>query len=1085
MHERLSRQLAEATIEGKVDQDRLLALVDRAYAEQEEARSQAITTAERHLKAILDTVGEGVVVANRESRITDVNKAALAMFGYERDEMVGQRLDILMRAQDAAGHDVHVNRFLHTGVARVAGRGRVETARRKDGSTFPIELAVGDLSHTGVPQFVGIIRDISARCEAEARLRTSEERFRDFAQSSSDWFWETDAEHRFSQLSGYSPTLDRLLEQGIIGRTRLELMDGMVPPEVAEAHRATLHAHKPFRDFVYRVQAGDGQVRTLSVSGKPATNGAGVFVGYRGTARDITDQVQADERARSAESLLASAIAVISEGFALYDAEDRLVTCNDRYRTLFTEAADVITPGTPFETILRTAAERGVYVVAGEDLDQWVNYRLKTHREPLGIPIPQGLASGRWIRSTEYRTADGGVAGIHADVTDLVEKDQELRKAKEQAESASQAKSEFLATVSHEIRTPMNGIIGMTGLLLDTALSADQRHFANTIRVSSESLLTIINDILDFSRMEAGRVELESTPIEVPPLVEGVVDILAPRIKSKQLDLSYWVAPELRGSFMGDAGRLRQVLLNLAGNAVKFTEKGSVTISATCERRERCDWLRFEVTDTGLGIADDAKDRLFNKFTQADSSTARRFGGSGLGLAISKRIVELLGGEIGFTSHLGEGSSFWFRVPVDRLEMSETGGNPLQDLKVMVVDDTTINIDIIQRQLASWGADVTSAQDVAEAIRLLREANRMGKAFRALVLDYHMPGMSGLDLAAVLRADPALSSLPIILATSAPSKEVEEQAGRLGISAVLAKPIRQSNLLDQLMTITGLGRAELLVDESNAEAMEPSGFALRILVAEDNAINQQVAVGLLAKLGHRADVADDGGQAVVLVERGDYDLVLMDMQMPNMDGIAATQAIRALPPPRNTLPIIAMTANAMAGDREACLAAGMDDYIPKPIDRRRLAAMLDRWAVRLREARQSRQSSPALQTPEPVPERAEPPEPEEPPVVDEEARLDLADALGADVFATLQSSFSGSLPTRLREIERAVADARWGDAARVAHSLRGAATNLGYARMGWALGMFEQACKQGKGTVADDYDRVLRAADRTFDMVRG
>ena len=553
-------------------------------------------------------------------------------------------------------------------------------------------------------------------------------------------------------------------------------------------------------------------------------------------------------------------------------------------------------------------------------------------------------------------------AELHAQKTHLEETLDELTLVKNDLETAntrlieaSRLKSEFLANMSHEIRTPMNGVIGMTELLLDTPLSETQREYVDSVNRCGDALVTIINDILDFSKIEAGKLELEVIDFDLRQVVEDVVEFFAPRAEAKGLELMGWIE-EAVPEVCGDPHRLRQILTNLLSNAFKFTEEGEVVVEVSLKgEKDRASQLQFAVRDTGIGIAPESRSRLFQSFSQVDGSTTRKYGGTGLGLAITKQLVEMMSGSIDVDSVLGEGSTFFFTVWLKQAEAQRPVANPaaLAGKRVLIVDDNETNRFILERQTSTWGMTPTVAKDGHEALRLLGEAAAEGRRYDLALLDYMMPGMDGYDLACAIKADPALASIPLVLLTSYSQRNRRVLERELGLSASLSKPVRQSQLFDLLVKVLGSEVAppeppKRAVMENDRAPVLPQR-AGRILVVEDNLVNQKVASRLLQKIGYTCDVVGNGREALDALEEKTYTLVLMDVQMPEMDGFEATEAIRARENGGRRLPIVAMTANAMDGERQRCLEHGMDEYISKPFKTQELQDVLGRLMAGARE----------------------------------------------------------------------------------------------------------------------------------------
>ncbi|MCO6043702.1 response regulator [Aeoliella sp. ICT_H6.2] len=733
--------------------------------------------------------------------------------------------------------------------------------------------------------------------------------------------------------------------QAISGKTDFDIF----PAEIAEKYREddlhVLRTGEQLRGTEVRTTADGRTVRVERIKG-PLRNDAGEIVGVVVIFWDITEQVQAVEALDLERDLMRSLMENIPDAVYFKDRASRFLRVSHSQAEKFglENASDAIgkTDSDMFSSehaeqaledekrIMRT----GVPLVAQVEKETWEN------RED------------SWVSTTKMplKNSDGeivGTFGISRDVTELKRMQNELTEARDQAESASRAKSDFLANMSHEIRTPMNGILGMTELLLNTQLSEEQREYQLLVQSSAEALLALLNDILDFSKIEAGKLELEDLPFKLRDTLGNTLHTLATRAAKKGIELAVHILSDVPDDLMGDASRLRQIVVNLVSNAIKFTHDGEIVVRvAPVELSPDRAKLRLAVSDTGIGITPDQQEKIFESFTQADASTTRQYGGSGLGLTISAQLVRLMGGQLDVESEHGQGSEFHFTVEFERAQLTpEVPAShlaTLHQLPVLVVDDNRTNRIICEEMLNNWGMSPLVVESGQRGLEECERRARLGTPFRLALVDVMMPNMDGFEFVSRLRERADTQNMPIIMLTSADRPEDKQRAKGLSIARCMTKPVTQSNLLNAVTIAVGIARADESPSDSVIARRGQKFVSRRILLAEDGVVNRQVATSLLEKRGHTVTAVENGQLAVEAARQSEFDLILMDVQMPVLDGFDATAAIRAWEKTsgRHT-PIIAMTAHAMKGDRERCMAAGMDDYVAKPFRPQELFAAVE------------------------------------------------------------------------------------------------------------------------------------------------
>jgi len=843
--------------------------------------------------------------------------------------------------------------------------------------------------------------------------------------------------------------------------------------------------------------ARDATARQIADSAAPIRDADGAIRGVVLVFHDVTDQYRVREELRRSEERLKTLVANLP-GISyrcLNDEHWTMEFVSDEVQRL---------TGYPAEDFIGNAVRSFASVIHEDDLranDQILRNCIHS-RKPYEMQYRILRSDGRFIwvfeRGQGVYDENGRLLwldGVIIDVdrrklaeekvaetlselekanAELQEISSRARELAAQADQANQAKSEFLANMSHEIRTPMNGIIGMSSLLLDTELSAEQRQYAEVVRSSAENLLALINDILDFSKIEAGKMSLEEIDFDLRTTVEDAIEMLAIKAHEKNLELACLIAPEVPSLLVGDPGRLRQIIINLVGNAVKFTEKGEVVITVENEHESEHEVvLRFIIKDTGIGIPEESLERLFNLFTQVDGSTTRKFGGTGLGLAISKQLATLLGGKIGVQSRLHEGSKFWFtacfRKQAEKNHAEELPVADIKGIRILVVDDHAVNRLLVTSLLANWGCRYSETEDGRGALIMLRQAVSEGDPYRVALLDMLMPEMDGRELSMLIKQDPGISSTRLILLTSLGHRGDAAWIQKAGFSGYLTKPIRQSQLHDCLAMVAGLDAeavSQTLI--TRHQVAEANRRNVRILLVEDNYTNQEVALAILKKLGYKVDLVNNGIEAIAALEQKQYQLVLMDCQMPMMDGFEAARTIRSgvTSVLNSAVPIIAMTANAMQGDKERCIQSGMDDYIAKPVQPKDLVEKLSLWL--------SKEKTQPVQVAEIVQEKGMGYSDLE---VFGEKELQSRLMNDMALVRRIIKAFFSDTPLHVSELKLALIQKEYDDAKRLAHNIKGSAANISAKALNQAALDLEDLIKAGR---SEEYDSAFQRLETQF-----
>ena len=1052
----------------------------------------ALRASEEQIRATVANIPDGIIVSDENGIIQSCNLGAENIFGFKGNEVIGKNVSILAARKDRKNHHQYISDYLRTGTKKIIGIGREVEGMRKDGSIFPMSIAVGEYKVGGKKFFTSVIQDITERKETEIALKESEQQIALALKGANAGFWDYNPkEEKVFRDTGWWSMLGYKADEFSQDSKIWELL---THPEDKEKffnnQQKYIHETKkgPYYQE-YRMKAKDGIWRWIQSQGEAVEwDDNGDVSRISGVNIDITDRKQAEEALSASKNQLDLALKGANAGYWDYNPRENSVFRDSGWWSMLGYDPDEFSHDSKVWDLLihpddkeKAFANKEKYVHKTKRGPLFQEYRLKAKDGTWRWIQARGEA-GAWDENGEVTR----ISGVNIDITDRIQAEQDLLELMRIAENATQAKGDFLANMSHEIRTPMNAITSLTYLAQQTELTDQQADYLSKIQSSAHNLLGLINDILDFSKIEAGKLDMEEIDLNLEGVLSDVANVIAIPAQEKGLELIFDTQLDIPTKLIGDPLRLRQVLTNLLSNAVKFTEKGEliVTTKLLSKHEDKVD-LKFSVRDTGIGLNKEQISLLFRAFSQADSSITRQYGGTGLGLAISKQIVELMDGEIGVTSKVGEGSIFTFtasfKIAEQHEEVKLIPSPDLKGMRVLVVDDNAPARKVLGSYLKSMKFRVSSSDSGASAIKKLVNASK-DDPFDLVLMDWKMPEVNGLEASKQIQENPNIAKTPVIIMVTAYGlNDVMKKAKEIGLKGFLVKPVTQSLLFDNIIQAFGkkVKGSENKTRTERLTSTDLSGIqGAHVLLVEDNEINQQVAKEILESAGLIVDIAENGHLAVDAVSKFEYDVVLMDINMPIMDGYEATQKIRENEK-FNELRIIAMTAQALAGDRENALKAGMNDHLTKPIDPELLFSTLLKW-IEPKERKM----------PEEKKDEGAEEHKDEPINIPNMEGIDIENGLARiggnkTLFVKLLRGFHKDIPNHRKDLQKALTEKDKKEISVIAHTVKGVAGNLGILELQEKSKNLELKAKTDENIEAElrDFESELAKTEKSLKVL--